>query len=127
MFFFIAIDIYSSFKDIINGLDAVSESLTKSPTQNEHTERALYSLCKSIDGFRQSAKHLYEFVSAKTKKALQESKNNPYKTPPRLGELVAPSDFGPWNSNMAQLNSVLELCSEILPESLILTKKKVNS
>lgn len=118
-------DINKTFNEIIVSLRVVSTSLEKLPTQNEHTERALYNLCKSIDGFRQSAKHLYEFVSDKTKQALNATKNDPFKTPPRMEELATPSDFGPWNTNMTQLNVVLQTCSDILPSSLILTKKKV--
>lgn len=56
-----------------------------------------------------------------------EIKNNPLKTPPRMGELTTPSDFGQWNSNLTQLNATLQQCSETSAASLTLVvKKKVN-
>lgn len=120
-------DINKSFNEINACLQIVATTLEGEPTQDDSTEQALYNLCKSIDGFRRTAKLLYEFVTEKTKKALMASKNDPFKTPPRAEELATPSDFGQWNGNMAQLNVVLQKCSEILPASLCLTKKKVRN
>ncbi|KAI8083493.1 hypothetical protein BDF21DRAFT_337172 [Thamnidium elegans] len=121
------VDINKSFEEINACLKIVAATLENEPTQDDSTEQALYNLCKSIDGFRRTAKLLYDFVSDKTKKSLIASQNDPFKTPPRLEELATPSDFGQWNTNMSQLNIVLQKCSEILPASLCLTKKKLNS
>ncbi|GAA5799445.1 hypothetical protein HPULCUR_004860 [Helicostylum pulchrum] len=121
------VDINKSFEEINACLKIVAATLEIEPTQDDSTEQALYNLCKSIDGFRRTAKLLYDFVSDKTKKSLMSAQNDPFKTPPRLEELATPSDFGQWNTNMSQLNIVLQKCSEILPASLCLTKKKLNA
>jgi hypothetical protein len=112
-------------KETIACLRIVSTALENSPTPNQLTEKALLNLCKSIDNFRQSSKRLHEFVSEKTKQSLIETKNNPLKTPPRMREIATPSDFGQWNSNLAQINAALQQCSETLAATLPLVKKKV--
>lgn len=112
--------------EIIISLQSVSISLENVPEQDEHSDSALSSLCKSIDGFRQSSKRLFEHISEKAKQSLIERKNNPMKTPPRMGDIATPSDFGQWNSNLSQMNAALQQCSETLPANLCLLKKKVD-
>jgi DNA topoisomerase IB len=122
---YIVIDINTTLAEIITCLQSVSTSLDNLPDINEHSYSALSSLCKSVEGFRQSSKRLFEYVSEKTKQSLIESKNNPMKTPPRMGEIATPSDFGQWNANLYQMNAALQQCSETLPSTLYLLKKKV--
>jgi hypothetical protein len=113
-------DISTTLNESISCLRIVSASLDSAPTQDEHSEQALYNLCKSIDGFRQSAKRLYEFISEKTKRSLIAEKNEPTRTPPRIEQIVTPSDFGQWNSIVSYLNAALQQCSETLPTNLSL-------
>ncbi|KAL7308034.1 separin protein, variant 2 [Mucor circinelloides] len=90
--------------------------------QDDHLEQALYNLCKSIEGFRLSCKRLFEFISDKTKQALIQRKNEPFKTPPRQEELVTPSDFGQWNTVVAYMKNVLQQCSETLRTTVCIAK-----
>jgi tetratricopeptide (TPR) repeat protein len=119
-FFIIVADISTTLNESISCLRIVSASLESTPPRDEHSEQALYNLCKSIDGFRQSSKRLYEFISEKTKKSLIAEKNEPTRTPPRMEQIVTPSDFGQWNSIVAYLNDALLQCSETLPINLTL-------
>lgn len=66
---------------------------------------------------------MFEFISEKTKQALIQRKNEPFKTPPRQEDLVTPSDFGQWNSIVAYMNNVLQQCSETLLTNLSIAKK----
>lgn len=119
------IDICTVLSDITSCLSLVSTALGNSPpSMDDHIDSALSSLCKAMDGFRQSSKRLYEMVTEKTKQSLIENKNNPLKTPPRRGEIINPTDFGPWNANVSQIIAVLQQCSETLPANLNLVKKK---
>lgn len=118
------IDICTRLSEITTCLNLVSTASKDLTTLDDHTDAALTSLCKAMDGFRQSSKRLFEMVTEKTKQSLLEKKNDPFKTPPRLGEITTPTDFGPWNANVAQIIVVLQHCSETLPANLNLVKKK---
>lgn len=118
-------NICTMLSDITSCLSLVFTALKDSPPSlDDHIDSALSSLCKAMDGFRQSSKRLYEMVTEKTKQCLIENKNNPLKTPPRRGEITNPTDFGPWNANVSQIIAVLQQCSETLPANLNLVKKK---
>ncbi|GAN04654.1 conserved hypothetical protein [Mucor ambiguus] len=113
-------DITTTLNESIACLGLVTTS-TDQP-HDQHLEQALYNLCKSIEGFRLSCKRLFEHISDKTKQALIQRKNEPFKTPPRQEDLVTPSDFGQWNSIVAHIKNVLQQCSETLGTTICLAK-----
>ncbi|KAI8639656.1 hypothetical protein BD408DRAFT_349538 [Parasitella parasitica] len=115
-------DITTTLNESMACLGLISLSTVENQTQDGHCEQALYNLCKSIEGFRLSCKRLFEFISEKTKEALQ-LENEPFKTPPRQEDLVTPTDFGQWNSIVTCINDVLQRCSETLLTNLCAAKK----
>ncbi|KAI7907853.1 uncharacterized protein BX663DRAFT_528514 [Cokeromyces recurvatus] len=102
-------DISTTLNESISCLRIVSSTLETTSSQNEHDEQALFNLCKSIDGFRSSAKRLYDLISDKKSK---------------YGNRTPPPDMERWNAIIAYLNSVLQQCGETLPITINLALKK---
>lgn len=113
-------DITTTLNESVACLGLITASANQ--PQDQHLEQALYNLCKSIEGFRLSCKRLFEHISDKTKHALIQRKDEPFKTPPRHEDLVTPSDFGQWNSVVAHIKHVLQQCSESLRTAMCLAK-----
>jgi hypothetical protein len=95
-------------------------------SQDDQSAQALLAFCKSADSFRQSSKRFYEFVLDKAIHNVTVSANDPFRTPPRAGEMVTPSNFGTWNAVIPQLNKMLQSFSDCISSGIRMIKTKVS-
>lgn len=95
-------------------------------SQDQYAAQALVDLCKSIDSFRQNARKVYEFALEMALQKLKTAAEDPFRTPPRVGELATPNNFGKWNTIIPQLKKVLQLCIECTSDGIRMIKSKVN-
>ncbi|KAI8890027.1 hypothetical protein K501DRAFT_169500 [Backusella circina FSU 941] len=119
-------DINITLREIASCLHIALTDINQGGHQDEFFDQAMFTLCKSIEIFRQSAGAFYDFVMKKAQKALKDQveEKNPYKTPPRHKEIPSTENLGVWTNIIPQLTRVLVQCSVVLPPHLAILKKK---
>ncbi|EIE75671.1 hypothetical protein RO3G_00375 [Rhizopus delemar RA 99-880] len=120
----IYIDISTTFKEAVSCIELMQSTIDNVQSQDDQSAQALLAFCKSADSFRQSSKRFYEFVLDKAIHNVTVSANDPFRTPPRAGEMVTPSDFGTWNAVIPQLNKMLQSFSDCISSGIRMIKTK---